>query len=347
MQTPREGRPRPKRLDARDDSNHRRDGTPQQPLPAGRRGRAAAARGAGADDNNNTPGAAAANNGDGRAAARARSDFARRGLRRRVPARDDERVARPRRAVRREPRRGHVPARRPRSSGRDRRPWTRPRSATCPSSGPRRRIWPDGNRECCVCLEAQEVGDRATKLPCGHLFHTECVVQWLRKHGTCPSCRYELNRRTRPVLRVAARAHGAARAAAPPARAESITCARAARARGARRPRLRAGSTEKADLVKALIDGGLVQIIDRRGRARRDAPPSRPGRSASSSPMADVDVDSTRARRQALPRGRDRGVRPGGVRGRRRRRDGAGGRGSVKERRRRGSPRYWSHEHIC
>ena len=27
----------------------------------------------------------------------------------------------------------------------------------------------DGNRECCVCLEAQAVGDRATKLPCGHL----------------------------------------------------------------------------------------------------------------------------------------------------------------------------------
>lgn len=48
------------------------------------------------------------------------------------------------------------------------------------------------NKECVVCLGDQKVGDQATKLPCGHLFHGACLEEWLRIHGTCPTCRYEL-----------------------------------------------------------------------------------------------------------------------------------------------------------
>lgn len=40
------------------------------------------------------------------------------------------------------------------------------------------------NRECVMCLEEQKIGDLATKLPCGHLFHVDCVKQWLQLHCT-------------------------------------------------------------------------------------------------------------------------------------------------------------------
>ncbi|CAM9868272.1 unnamed protein product, partial [Ectocarpus fasciculatus] len=48
------------------------------------------------------------------------------------------------------------------------------------------------NKECVVCLGDQMIGDPASKLPCGHLFHVGCVEQWLRLHCTCPVCRFEL-----------------------------------------------------------------------------------------------------------------------------------------------------------
>ncbi|KAH8064160.1 ubiquitin-protein transferase [Aureococcus anophagefferens] len=78
----------------------------------------------------------------------------------------------------------------------------------------------DGNDECCVCLDPQRVGDVATKLPCGHLYHSDCVVSWLRRHGTCPNCRYELESSDARFER-AALPHGGARAALPHARARA------------------------------------------------------------------------------------------------------------------------------
>jgi hypothetical protein len=46
--------------------------------------------------------------------------------------------------------------------------------------------------ECLVCAEDCQNGDIVTTLPCGHIFHSACVVKWLGLNCTCPTCRFEL-----------------------------------------------------------------------------------------------------------------------------------------------------------
>lgn len=47
---------------------------------------------------------------------------------------------------------------------------------------------------CSVCLLDYEGNDLLRKLPrCSHLFHVQCIDQWLESHCTCPLCRTALN----------------------------------------------------------------------------------------------------------------------------------------------------------
>lgn len=46
--------------------------------------------------------------------------------------------------------------------------------------------------QCVICLEEWGVGEKAKKMPCKHRFHEECIVKWLKIHGSCPVCRYEM-----------------------------------------------------------------------------------------------------------------------------------------------------------
>lgn len=46
--------------------------------------------------------------------------------------------------------------------------------------------------ECSICLDELEVGEPAIRLPCGHLFHEGCILDWLKKSNECPVCRFEL-----------------------------------------------------------------------------------------------------------------------------------------------------------
>jgi len=48
------------------------------------------------------------------------------------------------------------------------------------------------NRECCICFEAHHLKNRVVRLPCAHIYHPPCIVDWLRRSCTCPVCRYEL-----------------------------------------------------------------------------------------------------------------------------------------------------------
>lgn len=49
-----------------------------------------------------------------------------------------------------------------------------------------------GAKECNVCIESYKEGDTLTKLPCQHLFHTECIEHWLcNENVKCPVCRHD------------------------------------------------------------------------------------------------------------------------------------------------------------
>lgn len=43
---------------------------------------------------------------------------------------------------------------------------------------------------CVICLDAYEEGDKITTLPCGHLFHSRCIMLWFSgNNGLCPICK--------------------------------------------------------------------------------------------------------------------------------------------------------------
>ncbi|CAG9310637.1 unnamed protein product [Blepharisma stoltei] len=44
-------------------------------------------------------------------------------------------------------------------------------------------------KECMICMEFFEKGKEANRLQCGHLFHSECLVPWLRMKNSCPTCK--------------------------------------------------------------------------------------------------------------------------------------------------------------
>ena len=58
--------------------------------------------------------------------------------------------------------------------------------ATCPPAGMR------PTTGCVICLESYKCGDLLCGLPCGHNYHTCCIMVWLRKdsHDDCPVCRW-------------------------------------------------------------------------------------------------------------------------------------------------------------
>ncbi|EPZ32439.1 hypothetical protein ROZALSC1DRAFT_30305 [Rozella allomycis CSF55] len=51
----------------------------------------------------------------------------------------------------------------------------------------------DDENECSVCKEMFQDGEMIKKIPnCSHIFHADCLDPWLKLHGTCPVCRFEV-----------------------------------------------------------------------------------------------------------------------------------------------------------
>lgn len=43
--------------------------------------------------------------------------------------------------------------------------------------------------KCAICLSEISESCHTHKLACAHVYHKECVANWLCKHDTCPLCR--------------------------------------------------------------------------------------------------------------------------------------------------------------
>ena len=48
------------------------------------------------------------------------------------------------------------------------------------------------NYQCIICMEEFEEKEKVKLLPCGHIFHNNCIKQWLLKQKTCPFCKSEI-----------------------------------------------------------------------------------------------------------------------------------------------------------
>jgi len=48
---------------------------------------------------------------------------------------------------------------------------------------------------CAVCIADYVDGESIVELVCGHLFHQECIKEWLAKHKECPLCRHDIRAR--------------------------------------------------------------------------------------------------------------------------------------------------------
>ncbi|KAH6883919.1 hypothetical protein B0T10DRAFT_580005, partial [Thelonectria olida] len=53
---------------------------------------------------------------------------------------------------------------------------------------------------CVFCLQTLQEGDMVRQLPCGHIFHSDCITKWfLKQHDTCPLCKFCYMLRTKSV----------------------------------------------------------------------------------------------------------------------------------------------------
>ncbi|KAF8035232.1 hypothetical protein BT93_C1298 [Corymbia citriodora subsp. variegata] len=47
----------------------------------------------------------------------------------------------------------------------------------------------NGDACCCICLEELNGIKKAVEIPCSHLFHCKCIIEWLKYNSSCPLCR--------------------------------------------------------------------------------------------------------------------------------------------------------------
>ena len=50
----------------------------------------------------------------------------------------------------------------------------------------------DGSDHCTICLDEFCVGSEVTRMPCSHVYHQDCIVEWLKMSNLCPLCRFRM-----------------------------------------------------------------------------------------------------------------------------------------------------------
>lgn len=62
---------------------------------------------------------------------------------------------------------------------------------------PRVRFEAPEMQSCSICLEVFRHGMLLTGLLCGHVFHVDCLAQWVQRSSSCPNCRQNIEPGTR------------------------------------------------------------------------------------------------------------------------------------------------------
>ncbi len=48
------------------------------------------------------------------------------------------------------------------------------------------------NKECSICVNSFIKSEIIYQLPCGHIFHKNCLKPWLGHSKQCPNCRFDV-----------------------------------------------------------------------------------------------------------------------------------------------------------
>lgn len=56
--------------------------------------------------------------------------------------------------------------------------------------------------ECGICYHRLIEGTVLSRMPCGHVYHINCLTTWLKESCTCPECRFEIETNDREYERV-------------------------------------------------------------------------------------------------------------------------------------------------
>ncbi|OWM84509.1 hypothetical protein CDL15_Pgr000949 [Punica granatum] len=53
---------------------------------------------------------------------------------------------------------------------------------------------PGGANQCTVCMEGFRSSDECgRRIPCGHVYHADCITTWLSLYDSCPLCRLKVS----------------------------------------------------------------------------------------------------------------------------------------------------------
>ncbi|KAK1417363.1 hypothetical protein QVD17_26490 [Tagetes erecta] len=52
-------------------------------------------------------------------------------------------------------------------------------------------VVPSSSGVCTVCMESLQ--STCKEAPCGHLYHADCITQWLSFRNSCPTCRFNVS----------------------------------------------------------------------------------------------------------------------------------------------------------